>query len=82
MPRPNSIFRNPMKKKNNKSPFPWNSVSVILFTAAVLTTIIIAYSEGQKKRLLSDAVTEMEAIANVKSIQVSDWKKSTSMTQH
>jgi PAS domain S-box-containing protein len=75
MSRPNSIFRNPMKKKNNKSPFPWNSVSVILFTAAVLTAIIITYSEGQKKRLLRDAVTEMEAIANVKTIQVSDWKK-------
>ena len=75
MPRLNSIIRNPMKKKTNKSPFPWNSVSVLLFTAAVLTAIIIIYSGEQKKRLLRDAVTEMEAVANLKSEQVSEWKK-------
>lgn len=75
MLRLNSIFRIPMKRKTNKPPFPWSSVSVILFTAAVLTAVVIAYSEGQRKRLLRDAVTEMEAIANMKSIQVSDWKK-------
>ena len=72
MPRLNSIIRNPMKKKTNKSPFPWNSVSVLLFTAAVLTAIIIIYSGEQKKRLLRDAVTEMEAVANLKSEQVSE----------
>ncbi len=75
MPRLNSIIRNPMKKKTNKSPFPWNSVSILLFTAAVLTAIIIIYSGDQKKRLLRDAVTEMEAVANLKSEQVSEWKK-------
>jgi len=64
-----------MKRKNNKSPFPWNSVSVLLFTAAVLTAIIIIYSGEQKKRLLREAVTEMVAVANLKSEQVSEWKK-------
>lgn len=63
-----------MKKKSNKSPFPWTSVSVLLFTAAVLTAIIIIYAAGQKKRILGDAETEMEAVANLKSEQVSEWK--------
>ena len=52
-----------MKKNSNKSPFPWTSVSVLLFTAAVLTGIIIIYAAGQKQRILNDAATEMEAVA-------------------
>lgn len=64
-----------MKKNSNKSPFPWTSVSVLLFTAAVLTCIIIIYAAGQKQRILNDAATEMEAVANLKSEQVSEWKK-------
>ncbi len=64
-----------MKKNSNKSPFPWTSVSVLLFTALVLTAIIIIYAAGQKQRILGDAETEMEAVANLKSQQVSDWKK-------
>jgi len=75
MPRPIFIRRNPMKKKSNKSPFPWNSVSVLIFTAAVLTAIIIIYAAEQKQRLLREAVTEMVAVANLKSEQVSEWKK-------
>ena len=63
-----------MKKKSNKSPFPWTSVSVLLFTAAVLTAIIIIYAAGQKRRILGEAKTEMEAVANLKSEQVSEWK--------
>ena len=63
-----------MKKKSNKSPFPWTSVSVLLFTAAVLTAIIIIYAAGQKRRILGEARTEMEAVANLKSEQVSEWK--------
>ncbi len=63
-----------MKKKRNKSPFPWTSVSVLLFTAAVLTAIIIIYAAGQKRRILGEAKTEMEAVANLKSEQVSEWK--------
>ena len=63
-----------MKKKSNKSPFPWTSVSVLLFTAAVLTAIIIIYASGQKRRILGEATTEMEAVANLKSEQVSEWK--------
>lgn len=64
-----------MKKKSNKSPFPWTSVSVLLFTAAVLTAIIIIYAAGQKRRILGEAKTEMEAVANLKSEQVSEWKR-------
>ena len=64
-----------MKKKSNKSPFPWTSVSVLLFTAAVLTAIIIIYAAGQKGRILGEAKTEMEAVANLKSEQVSEWKR-------
>ena len=64
-----------MKKKRNKSPFPWTSVSVLLFTAAVLTAIIIIYAAGQKRRILGEAKTEMEAVANLKSEQVSEWKR-------
>ena len=64
-----------MKKRSNKSPFPWTSVSVLLFTAAVLTAIIIIYAAGQKRRILGEARTEMEAVANLKSEQVSEWKR-------
>lgn len=64
-----------MKNKSNKSPFPWTSISVLLFTAAVLTSVIIIYSSGQKQRILNDAETEMEAIARLKSEQISDWKR-------
>ncbi len=75
MARLKSILRNPMKKNNKKSPFPWTSVSALLFTAAVLTASVIIYSGGQKQRILRDAVTEMEAVANLKSDQVSEWKQ-------
>jgi len=48
---------------------------VLIFTAAVLTAIIIIYAAEQKQRLLREAVTEMVAVANLKSEQVSEWKK-------
>ncbi|HPQ27464.1 MAG TPA: hypothetical protein PLQ82_03230, partial [Desulfobacteraceae bacterium] len=63
-----------MKKNSNRPPFPWTSVSALLFTAAVLTASVIVYSSGQKERILRDAVTEMEAVANLKAEQVSDWR--------
>lgn len=63
-----------MNKQIHKSPFPWTSVGVLLFTAALLTAVVIIYSSGQKKRILHDAVTEMEAVANLKADQVSEWK--------
>jgi len=63
-----------MNKNRTKSPFPWTSVSVLFFTAAVLTASVIIYSGGQKERILRDAVTEMDAVANLKSAQVSNWK--------
>ncbi|MDX9730015.1 MAG: PAS domain S-box protein, partial [Bacteroidales bacterium] len=64
-----------MNKNRTKSPFPWTSVSVLLFTAAVLTASVIIYSRGQKERILRDAVTEMDAVANLKSAQVAEWKR-------
>jgi PAS domain S-box-containing protein len=64
-----------MQKNKNKSPFPWPSVSALLFTAAVLTTSMVIYSSGQRERILHDAATEMEAVANLKSDQVSEWKR-------
>jgi len=64
-----------MNKNRTKSPFPWTSVSVLLFTAAVLTASVIIYSRGQKERILRDAVTEMDAVANLKSVQVAEWKR-------
>lgn len=48
---------------------------MLIFTAAVLTAIIIIYAGEQKQRLLREAVTEMVAVANLKSEQVSEWKK-------
>ncbi len=63
-----------MKNKRKKSPFPWPSVGVLLFTAAVLTTVILLYSSGQKERILHDAATEMEAVARLKADQVAKWK--------
>ena len=48
---------------------------MLIFTAAVLTAIIIIYAAEQKQRLLREAVTEMVAVANLKSEQVSEWKK-------
>lgn len=64
-----------MKRNSQKSPFPWTSVSVLIFTAAVLTTVIILYSSGQKQRIISDAATEMEAVAKLKADQISHWRQ-------
>jgi len=64
-----------MSKQFHKSPFPWTSVIILMFTAVVLTAVLIIYSSGQKQRILNDAVTEMESIVNLKADQVSDWKK-------
>lgn len=64
-----------MKKKNKRPPFPWASVSVLLFTAAVLTAIVILYSKDQEQKILGDAYTEMEAVANLKAEQVSEWRR-------
>jgi len=63
-----------MNAKTRKSPFPWTSLSVLLFTAAVLTAGIILYAIYQKQRMLRDAQTEMESIALLKSEQVARWK--------
>jgi len=64
-----------MKKNNKKSPFPWTSVSMLIFTAAVLTTLIFIYSSGQKQRIITDAATEMEAVAQLKADQIAHWRK-------
>jgi PAS domain S-box-containing protein len=64
-----------MKKNNKKSPFPWTSVSMLIFTAAVLTTLIFIYSSGQKQRIITDASTEMEAVAQLKADQIAHWRK-------
>jgi PAS domain S-box-containing protein len=64
-----------MKKNNKKSPFPWTSVSILIFTAAVLTTLMFVYSSGQKQRIITDAATEMEAIAQLKADQIAHWRK-------
>ncbi|MRR20542.1 PAS domain-containing sensor histidine kinase [bacterium] len=63
-----------MNNKSTKSPFPWNSVGVLLFTAAVLTAVMLLYSSGQKDRILRDAATEMEAVARLKADQVAKWR--------
>ena len=63
-----------MNAKKRKSPFPWTSLSLLLFTAAVLTAGIILYSIYQKQRILHDAQTEMESIALLKSEQVARWR--------
>ncbi len=63
------------KRTSSKPPFPWASVSVLIFTAAVLTAIIIVYAAGQKQRILHDAAIEMEAVARLKAEQVADWKR-------
>ena len=63
-----------MKNKSKKSPFPWTSVSVLLFSAAMLTAVILLYSSGQKERILRDAATEMEAVARLKADQVAKWR--------
>jgi PAS domain S-box-containing protein len=64
-----------MKSNNQKSPFPWTSISVLIFTAAILTTVIILYSSGQKQRIISDAATEMDAISQLKADQIADWRQ-------
>ena len=63
-----------MKKNNMKSPFPWTSVSVLIFTAAVLTILIFIYSAGQKQRIITDAATEMEVVAQLKADQIAHWR--------
>ena len=64
-----------MKKNTKKSPFPWTSVSVLTLTAVVLTILIFIYSSGQKQRIITDAATEMEAVAQLKADQISHWRK-------
>ena len=63
-----------MKKNNKKSPFPWTSVSMLIFTAAVLTLLIFIYSSGQKQRIITDAATEMEVVARLKADQIAHWR--------
>ncbi|MFN2335891.1 MAG: ATP-binding protein [Bacteroidales bacterium] len=63
-----------MNTKSQKSPFPWTSVSLLLFTAAALTAVILLYSSGQKDRILRDAATEMGAVAHLKADQVAKWR--------
>ncbi|MDF1560215.1 MAG: PAS domain S-box protein [Bacteroidales bacterium] len=63
-----------MKTRTRKSPFPWTSLSVLLFTAAVLTAVMIIYSFGEQQRMLHDAQTEMESISLLKSEQVASWR--------
>lgn len=63
-----------MKTRTRKSPFPWTSLSVLLFTAAVLTTVVFLYSSGEKQRMLRDAQTEMESISLLKAEQVASWR--------
>jgi PAS domain S-box-containing protein len=64
-----------MKRKTKKSPFPWTSVSVLIFTATVLTTVVILYSLAQRQRILSDAATEIEAVAQMKADQIAHWRE-------
>lgn len=64
-----------MKRNSRKLPFPWTSISVLIFTAVILTTVIILYSSGQRQKIISDAATEMEAIAQLKSDQISHWRQ-------
>ncbi len=63
-----------MKTRTRNSPFPWTSLSVLLFTAAVLTTVVLLYSSGEKHRMLRDARTEMESISLLKAEQVAGWR--------
>jgi len=63
-----------MKINPKNSPFPWTSVSVLTLMAVVLTILIIIYSSGQKKRIKTDAATEMEAVAQLKAFQISHWR--------
>jgi len=63
-----------MKTRTRKSPFPWTSLSVLLFTATVLTAVMIIYSAGEQQRMLHDARTEMESISLLKSEQVASWR--------
>ena len=63
-----------MNAKKRKSPFPWTSLSLMLFTATALTAGIILYSIYQKQRILHDTQTEMESIALLKSEQVARWR--------
>ena len=63
-----------MKINPKNSPFPWTSVSVLTLMAVVLTILIIIYSSGQKKRIKTDAATEMEAVAQLKAYQISHWR--------
>ena len=64
-----------MRKRKIRSPFPWATVSVLTIMAAVLTVIFILYSSGQKTRLITDAATEMDAVARLKADQVAHWRQ-------
>ncbi len=64
-----------MRKRKTRSPFPWATVSVLTIMAAVLTVIFILYSSGQKTRLITDAATEMDAVARLKADQVAHWRQ-------
>ncbi|NTV93641.1 MAG: hypothetical protein HGA72_10400, partial [Chlorobiaceae bacterium] len=64
-----------MKKREQKPPFPWTSLGVLIFVALLLLAIVTAYTRGEKKRLIENASKEIEAVANLKSDQIERWRK-------
>jgi len=63
-----------MKKREQKPPFPWTSLGVLIFVALLLLAIVTAYTRGEKKRLIENASKEIEAVANLKRDQIERWR--------
>jgi len=66
-----------MRKNNHESvaPFPWATISVLILAAVLLLLIVIIYTSGERKRLISNSVLEIESVAKLKTDQIERWKR-------
>ena len=66
-----------MKKRNREqgAPFPWATISVLISVAVLLLIIVIVYTSGEKRRLINNAVKEIESVAELKTDQIEHWQR-------
>ncbi len=66
-----------MRKNNreNGSPFPWATVSILISAAILLLILVIIYTSREKKRLIINSINEIESVAKIKSDQVERWQR-------
>jgi len=64
-----------MRRTNRKAPFPWATMSILVFVAILVLVIVIVYSSSEKKRIIEDTGKELESIAGIKADQIVRWHR-------